>query len=66
MPIFQALHIYLFICLFVSTLFIDGPKVYDGRPPFVHIGTLRHLHMNEQMTVKGQSSLFLFRFQQLK
>lgn len=38
MPICKALHIYLFICLFASILFIDGPQGYDGESPFAHIG----------------------------
>lgn len=29
MPICKALHIYLFICLFASVLFIDGPRGHD-------------------------------------
>lgn len=74
MPICQAPHIYLFICLFASSLFIDGPPGYDGTSPFAHMGEkgtesykgVRHFHVNEQKMEGGQSSPFLLRFQQLK
>lgn len=58
MPICKALHFYLFICLFASSLFIDGPQGYDGISPFAHGGkyemegdeAVQHLHTNEQKT----------------
>lgn len=34
----SRLFIYLFICLFVSSLFIDGPQGYDAKSPFAHMG----------------------------
>ena len=66
MPICLALHIYLFICLFASSLFIDGPQGYDGTSPFAHMGKaeaegykgVQHLHASEQKTAGGQSSPF--------